>query len=188
MARVSKLEKSIGEIYARLRRQEEAQDGLLALTREIVRGCAVAIKAMHAGEIGSARKEIKRVGKLVKKARGLDRDMEYVAETAYQEYCEARVLLAVIEDEEIPTYADLGIPFEPYLLGLMDAIGEFRRQMLEELKRGRRKEAERYFDAMNAIYEAVLPLRFSNSLLPGFRKKQDVARVQLENARSELLR
>jgi len=188
MVRIKKLEESIGKIYATLKKQEEAQDGLLVLTREIIRGCATAIKAIHAGDKEAGKKGMEKVEELVKKARGVDRDMEYVAETAYQEYCEARILLAVLEDAEIPSYEDLGVPFEPYLLGLMDAVGEFRRQMLEELKRGRREEAERYFDAMNAVYEATLPLRFSNSLLPGFRKKQDVARIQLENARSELLR
>ena len=185
---MKRLEESIRKMYAKLRRQEQAQDGLLVLTREIVRGCATAIKALHAGDKGAAEGEMRKVGALLKRARRADRDMEYVAAQAYQEYCEARILLAVMEDKEIPDYKELGVPFEPYLLGLMDAVGEFRREMLEELKKGRREEAERYFNAMNAVYEATLPLRFSNSLLPGFRKKQDVARIQLENARSELLR
>ena len=188
MAHVKKLEKSIGRMYITLKRQEKEQDGLIMLSREIVRGCANSIKEIHAHELNKAKKGIAAVGKLVAKARRAEKDMEYVAAQSYQEYCEARVLLAVLEDKEIPDFGELNIPFESYLTGLMDAIGEFRREMLEELKRGRRKEAEKYFDAMNAVYEATLPLKFSNSLLPGFRKKQDVARMQLDHARSELLR
>lgn len=182
------MEKSVGKICGILRGQEQAQDGLLRLTREIVRGCALSIKAVHAREKNAAEKEMARVEELVGKARGEDRDFEYVALSAYQEYAEAKILLAALERKEIPTYEELDIPFEAYLTGLMDSVGELRREMLEELKRGRRKEAEKYFDVMNAIYEAVLPVRFSNSLLPNFRKKQDVARIQLEHARSELLR
>ena len=49
-------------------------------------------------------------------------------------------------------------------------------------------EAERYFELASGIYEELLPIRFSNSLLPNFRKKQDVARSQVEQARSELVR
>lgn len=185
---MKKLEKSIGKMFATLKGQEKEQDGLIVLSREIVRGCATAIKEIHAREMAAAKRDIATVGKLVAKAKRADKGMGYVAAQSYQEYCEARILLAVLEDEEVPTYEDLKVPFESYLTGLMDAVGEFRREMLEELKRGRRKQAEKYFDAMNAAYEATLPLKFSNSLLPGFRKKQDVARIQLENARSELLR
>ena len=43
------------------------------------------------------------------------------------------------------------------------------------------------FDAMEKIYEAVEPFQFSNSILPNFRRKQDVARRQIEQARSEIL-
>jgi len=60
--------------------------------------------------------------------------------------------------------------------------------MLECLKRGDKKSAGRYFELMSGIYDELSPIRFSNSLLPNFRKKQDVARMQVEQARSELVR
>ena len=183
-----KLEKSVEKMCAVLRGREEAQDSMLRLTREIVRGCAVAIKAVHARDRKAAEGEMRKVETLIKKARKGEGEFRHVALSAYQEYAEAKVLLAALEKAELPTHEELGVPFEAYLTGLMDAVGELRREMLGELKRGRRKEAERYFDVMDAIYEAVLPLRFSNSLLPNFRKKQDVARIQIEHARSELLR
>jgi translin len=188
MKPTAKLEGSVGEICKELKKQEEAQDGLLRLSREIVRGCALAIKAVHAGEKKNAEKELAGVVKMVKKARGGDRDLEHVVMQAYQEFAEAEILMAVLEKRQLPTHSELGIPFESYLLGLCDSIGELRREMLEQLKKGKKREAERYFGEMNAIYEAMLPIRFSNSLLPNFRRKQDVARMQVEHARSELLR
>jgi translin len=95
---------------------------------------------------------------------------------------------AASTDKVKPTYSELGMPFEPYLLGLCDLVGELRREMLEMLKKGKKKEAEKYFELMSGIYDELMPIRFSNSLLPNFRKKQDVARGQVEQARSELVR
>ena len=188
MVRTVKLAGAIAAGSKGLARREREQDSLVSLSRAIVRGCALAMKAVHARDKPAAEKEMAGVRKLVARARRAGKEMSYVAAQAYQEYAEARILLAVLEGKEIPSDSELGIPFGPYILGLMDSVGEFRREMLEDLKRGDRKSAEAQFEAMNAVYEATLPLRFSNSILPGFRKKQDVARIQLEYARSELLR
>jgi len=188
MARTKKLSGSVKKAYDLFKAQEGAQDKLVLGAREIVRGCAMAIKYVHAADLDAAGEEMKKVEKLVSGARKAENGMGHVVAQAYQEYCEARVLLAVLADEEIPGVDELGIPIESYLTGLMDSVGEFRREMLEQLKKGRKKAAEKYFDAMTAVYEETLPLKFSNSILPGFRRKQDVARGQLENARSELLR
>lgn len=185
---MEEVENSIRRICTILEKQEEARDGLLRLSREIIRECAKSVKAMHAGEMKEARERVKKAEKLVKKARKEDRDFEHVMRTAYQEYTEARMLLSVIEGKKLPSYQKLGIPYEAYLLGLLDLIGELRREMLEAMKKGDRKGAKRYFEKMDKIYEALLPIRFSNSLLPGFRVKQDMARRQVEQARSELLR
>src|SRR3989338_3016730 len=89
---------------------------------------------------------------------------------------------------ELAGWEELGMPFEPWLLGCCDVVGEFRREMLEMLKAGKKKEAEKYFGMMEAVYDELVPIRFSNSLLPNFRKKQDVARGQVEQARSEIVR
>ena len=188
MKPTGKLDESIAKACITLKEQEKAQDALLPLSREIVRGCALAIKAVHANERKNAEKELANVRKLVKQAVKGSRGLERVVMQSYQEFAEAEILMAVLEKKELPTHGELGIPFEAYLTGLCDAVGELRREMLEQLKKGKRKEAVRYFDSMNAIYEAMLPIRFSNSLLPNFRRKQDVARMQVEHARSELLR
>ncbi|VVC72289.1 Uncharacterised protein [uncultured archaeon] len=188
MVRAQKMANSVKSAYALLKRREASQDKLLVLGREIVRGCAFSIRSIHAKEMPEAEAETAKVRKLVVEARKADEGLEHIVMQAYQEYCEVRILLAIVGEKEIPSIPDLGVPLEAYFGGLMDVVGELRREMLEELKRGNRKAAAARFDAMNAIYEETLPLKFSNSILPGFRKKQDVARIQLDSARSELLR
>lgn len=185
---MDRLNKSIKNIMDALKKQEKEQDELLVLTRELIRSCSMAIKAIHNKEVKEAKERINEVETLVRKVKKIDEDFEYLTLQAYQEYAEAKVLLAIIEKREIPAYQELKIPFKAYLLGLLDCIGELRREMLEELKRGNKRDAEYYFESMSDVYEATLPIRFSNSLLPNFRRKQDVARLQVENARSELLR
>jgi translin len=177
----------IPAITAELKLREAEQDRILSSTREIIRHCAVGIKLLHSGEIAGAKKEIASAQKKVAPFSKTEK-FSYLLEQVWQEIAEARLFLAAVEKKEMPTYKELSMPFEPYLLGICDLVGELRREMLECLKAGDKREAARYFEMMSGIYDELSPLRFSNSLLPNFRKKQDVARSQVEQARSELVR
>jgi len=183
----TKISSEISLIVSELSCREKEQDGILGSTREIVRHCATGIKMLHAGEIANAKKEISSARRKISPF-SKTKQFEYLLEQPYQEIAEATLLLAAVEQKQLPGYKELGMPFEPYLLGLCDFVGELRREMLECLKKGDKKAADRYFEMMSGIYDELSPIRFSNSLLPNFRKKQDVARSQVEQARSELVR
>ena len=185
---MEKLEKIIGKQVSELKRREAAQDELLKLTRELVRECSIAVKMVHSGDMGGAEAQLKNAGAMLSKTKKLEKGFEYLVAQSYQEYVEISLLIAFAKRKELPTPEELGIPFESFMTGLLDCIGELRRQMLEELRSDKAKEAGYYFETMSRLYEATLPLRFSNSILPNFRKKQDVARAQVEHARSEILR
>jgi translin len=182
-----KFSAKISGIVRELEKREKEQDAILGSTREIIRHCSNGIKLLHSGEMKKARAEIMAAEKKVAPFKKSEQ-FSYLLEQTHQEIAEARLLLCAVEKKRLPSFEELGMPFEPYLLGLCDFVGELRREMLEMLKKGRKKEAEYYFEMMSAIYEELLPIRFSNSLLPNFRKKQDVARSQVEQARSELVR
>lgn len=184
---VKKIADGIAKIVAELEAREKEQDAILGSVREIVRHCSVGIKMLHAGELDRAEKEI---GEAERKIAPFSKtkEFDYLLEQPYQEIAEAKLLLAAVKGEELPAWEELGMPFEPYLLGLCDLVGELRREMLEMLKKGDVKGAEKYFEMMSGIYDELVPVRFSNSLLPNFRKKQDVARSQVEQARSEIVR
>ncbi len=185
---MERLEKEIAKQVSELKRKEEAQDSLLRLTRELVRECSIAVKMVHSGDMEGAESQARKAESLLKKTKKLESGFGYLVAQSYQEYVEISLLMAFVKKKELPTHHDLGVPFESYMTGLLDCVGELRRQMLEELRAGRKAEAEYYFERMSRLYEATLPLRFSNSILPNFRKKQDVARTQVEHARSEMLR
>jgi translin len=69
----------------------------------------------------------------------------------------------------------------------MDVMGELKREILEELRKENYKRADAHFEKMKLIYDTTRSLRFAEAVLAGFRRKQDTARIQLENAGSELL-
>ncbi len=183
----TRISAEISLIVSELTHREKEQDRILGSTREIVRHCANGIKMLHAGEIRQAKAEIAAARKKISPF-AKTRQFEYLLEQPYQEIAEAVLLLAAVEKKALPGWKELGMPFEPYLLGLCDLVGELRREMLECLKAGDKRAASRYFELMSGIYDELSPIRFSNSLLPNFRKKQDVARMQVEQARSELVR
>lgn len=181
------LDKGVEKLVQELRKKEAAQDELIKITRESVRDCSVAIKYLHEGKNKEADVHIAKSQQAIKSLGKYFDNFTNSVEHAQQEYAEAVLLKALIAKKPLPEAEDLGISWTAYLNGLLDCIGELRRELLESLRKGKRKEAEYYFEQMESIFESLMPLKFSNSLLPGFRPKQDVARRQVEQARSELV-
>ena len=177
----------IDAIDKSLKKKEEELDKVLIKNRAIVRSCSNAIKCMHAYELKEARKHLKEAEKELKTIIGYADSFQSQLNHVLQEYAEAQIVLSAIENKKIPTFGELGINEISYLNGLLDAVGELKREMYVSLRRGNRNEAAQYFQMMEDIYDELLPLRFSNAILPEFRRKQDVARMQIENARGELV-
>lgn len=177
----------VDEIEKVLIEKEKELDRILLKKRQVVRLCSNAIKAMHAYDLDAARKSLSAADKEVEKLRTIGGDFPEQLNDILQEYAEAKIVLHAIEKKAVPRYRELNVGEIPYLNGLLDAIGEIKREMYESLRRGNRHEAEIYFRMMEGIYDQLLPLRFSNAVLPEFRRKQDVARIQIEQARGELL-
>lgn len=168
--------------------REKARDALITASRPLVRRCALAIKMLHNNEVPSARAELDALASEMDALPPHDASYDYLFEPIWQEMVEARLLLAAVERRPLPTAQALDVPPEVYLLGLCDAVGEFRRALLESLRHAKNDDARYYFDLMTQIYDQLSVIRFSNSLLPNFKPKQDQARHALEMARSEILR
>lgn len=178
---------NIKEIEEDLLKKEKVLDEIFSRNREMVRLSANAIKEMHACNFQNAKKLLEceeaqlKVLSIQAKKHGLD--LNHIM----QEYGEAKILLYAIEKKELPSSTELNITPESYLTALLDCIGEFKREMYEALRKRKKKDAEYYFNLMERVYDELLPLKFSNALLPDFRRKQDIARMQIEQARGELL-
>ncbi len=170
-----------------LTRKQAGFDKVMAMSRDIIRDAGQTITMMHNDDKEKAMERLCSMAGTVGKLKKIDSEFRYHTLQAYQEYAEAYIFSEIKNRRKIPGMKSVGVGEEAYLLGLMDVEGELKREILEALRADRLKEAEWYFDTMKRIYDITRRLRFAEAVLGGFRKKQDTARIQIENAGSEIL-
>lgn len=178
----------IKQITASISKLQDRQDKVMQTSREVVRLAGESITQMHARNYHEARAKLRELDRGISRLKKIEKGFEYYSMQAHQEYVEAAALYSVIKTHKLPSYSYLREQPVPYLLGIMDMIGEMKRESFECMRDGEYGEARRYHDSMQRIYDSTIHMRFANSLLPNFRKKQDVARIQIESVGSELLR
>ena len=134
--------------------------------------------------IGKARKIISRVNELSASNPsiiycGLHSD-------ALQEYSEANIFLKLVQESKFITPKEIDAPSDDYVLGLADVIGECRRAVLDALREGDTKKGEKYLQTMDQIYIELMAMDESYMLVPGLRRKCDVARKLIEITRGDM--
>ncbi len=184
---MTKLDSDIKSITTHLTKKQKDFDKVMTLVRDIVRNSSQAITMLHNNDSKNALKTINTAKKMVDSLKKFDSVFEYHAKQAYQEYAEAKIFFEIKQNHEVPSYTKIGVGQESYLMGLMDVMGELKREILEALRDGKVKDAEEYFKKMRTIYDSTRSVRFAEAVLNGFRRKQDVARIQVESAGSEML-
>ncbi len=181
------LESDITGITTHVLEKQKALDEVMVLSRGVIMDSGRAITMLHTGREAEARAVIAGVMKRVERLKRHDGAFRYASLQAYQEYAEAAIFYGIKKRGSIPGAKAVGVDEDAYLLGLMDVVGELKREVLEALGNDSSKEAGLYFEMMKRIYDGTRGLKFAEAVLHGFRKKQDVARIQLESAGSELL-
>ncbi len=181
------LDSEIDEVARFLEEKQKNFDKVMDMSRAVVRTAGQSITLLHNNEKDSAKKKLAEMKRSVDSLKKIDGQFRYQTLQAYQEYTEAFAFYTIKVDKKIPCREEIDVDFDAYLLGLMDVVGELKREILEALRKDDIKSAEWYLDTMKQIYDSTRSLRFAEAVLQGFRKKQDVARIQLENAGSEIL-
>lgn len=178
----------VSGIEKRLLEKEKRLDSLIVKEREAVRLCSRAIKETHLGNFGEAEKLLDEARKVLAEMEKSASGLEWRLEHPNAEYAEGRIYLGIARDGRIPAQNEVGVGDEPYLDGLLDCMGELKRRMFDQLRKGEREKAELTFGFMERIFAEVGPLHFSGALMPELRRKQDVGRAQLEDARGKLIK
>lgn len=162
----------------------KAREDIFSASRKAITLSKQAVMAVHREEIDDAKGKLVEAQKMLKKIDDIifiHRDLNLnIAQVAYQEYTEAEIVLRIIGREQFPEPNELNVPIIPYLLGLADSVGEFRREALESLRKGKLKTAEKNLQIMNEIYSELVALEDAYSLAPELRRKCDVARHLIE--------
>ena len=187
---VRNVEKDLDKIRKNLMNKEEKLDEVIKLMRELVRRCSTAIKLIHSKKYTRARKEIDVVKEAMKQLLSKQYYPQFSDKIDHiaQEYTEAEVLYNIVTHHKLLARHELRTTDIGYIYGMLDVIGELKREIYESIIYDNGKDARTYYDFMRQIYDLLLPFKFSNALLREFRRKQDVGRIQIEQASSDIIR
>ncbi len=175
-----------------LSERDDARDRALKKSRDIIREAGRIVTLVVSGELEEAGKRLADLERVVREYLGeLEPypELYYTGSTynAVSEYVEAAVLYRLVAEGKLPGPEDLSVPPIPYLQGLGDVVGELRRLALDLLRRGRLRDAWTMLEYMEDIYMALRGLDYPDSLLPGVRRKTDVARRLVDETKALLL-
>jgi translin len=188
---LSELSQIIEDIRAELSAKNQVRDATLNRSRELIRYCALSIRAIHRHEWEEAEKLLAtaRNAAVVMSADLANYHDMYQAgytQDALKEVVEAHLLFAFVRNGELPSPADLHVPAAAYLNGLAEAANELRRFVLDLVRLGRCAEAEPYLSMMDDIYSHLVTMDFPDALTGGLRRSTDVLRGVLERTRGDL--
>ncbi len=182
---------SIAEnIRAYLDAKHRAREQALALTREVIRLSANAIRNVH-------RRNFDVAEELLRKARAnLDETETLLAEhrdiyhagfvhDSQKEYAEASCTLALIAGRPLPGHEEIGVMAGAYLNGLGETVGELRRHLLDSLRAGDIAHCEESLGVMGDIYDVLVTMDYPEAVTGGLRRTADAMRGILERTRGD---
>lgn len=164
---------------------EERRNAIIKGTRDATILCSKAIVSMHAHKRSESIENIENAKKLLHQFKEMGKDdLQKYLYTAEQEFVEANCLFAIIEDKVIPSMKSLEVSDIPYVMGLLDCIGEIKRMIIDKIRMEDSSNVNNLFELMDKIYDTIYPLAVFDNLMPGLRRKLDVSRLLIENVRA----
>jgi translin len=168
-----------------------ARDSIFEFSRISIRSSGNAIVELHRGNVEKAAKHIRNAEKAIKDLENILRKWKELKclgniTAAYQEYAEAKILYGIITKNKLLSLKEVNVKIEPYLLGLLDFLGELRRRCLNFLKEGELTDAENMLKIMEGIYEDLYSIDHTR-IISGFRHKMDTARKLIEITRGDVV-
>ena len=184
------LEKTIIAITKELDNIDTKREGIIAINRKLNRTSGRGIAKIVKNEdptdnLTEARKLMKALN---------DDISEVVSLTSWkftnsgvEEYVEFEILYSIINNLDIPKPNDIMVPSWFWITGLADVLGELRRIILNRLLVDKLDEARVLLVSMQKIYDMIVSLDFSKSIISNLRKKIDVARITIERTESDVV-
>jgi len=181
----------LGKIQDELQKREAVHEEVQRDMRRATRLSKQAILFTHQERFRDAKKLLKEADGLFTELRSIAKtypDMVYsgLVDAAFQEYAEARTLLGLVEEDRFISREEIGVNSIAFVLGLADVIGELRRRALDSLRKEDVKTAEDCLHLMEEIYVELVSMNEAYMLVPGLRRKSDVARHLIETTRGDI--
>jgi len=184
----------LSEIAGRLREELDAKTSArergMTESRNAIRSCGNAIRAMHRYEIDVATKLLDEAQSQLDAARdALGGHAEILnagfVHDAEKELAEARITFAMTTGAPFPSPEELGLSPQAFLKGMAEAIGELRRHILDLMRHGELKRCEELLGAMDDMYYVLVSMDYPDGITFGLRRLTDVARSIIERTRGD---
>jgi len=171
--------------------KHHAREVSLAACRRAIQFCAGSIRAVHRREFDVAEERAaEAAGHLADAdaalAAHLDVKNAGFLHDAKKEYAEARLTLAFVRGDPLPSAADLHVSVPAHLNGMAEAASELRRYILDGLRKGELERGEELLGTMDDVYGLLVTLDYPDALTGGLRRTTDALRAVLERTRSDL--
>ena len=171
--------------------KDTAREKALPLCRETIRYCSQAIRAVHRQEFNQAQGLLQSARKLLDDAeKSIDACDELINtgffRDAQKEFTEGSVTLALVTGKQPPDPKELGVDSAAYLNGMGEAVGELRRYLLDNIRKGDLSRGGEILSAMDDIYNILVTIDFPDAITGGLRRTTDMVRGVLERTRSDL--
>lgn len=189
----NKLREESSKIDEVLSFRDSVREELIKIGREVIRNSGYVITYIHSGKWGEAEENLRSLREsYIKLRETLSKHPCYEFSNMVidylSEYAEAEIFYNLIKNRKLVTARELGIDYVPYVLGLLDVIGELKRFILTLLSSEKlTPEVNEFFNLTEIIYEYLQHLDYPDAILPNARRKIDVARGIIESLRYLLI-
>jgi translin len=189
--KLATLKSILKEVKEELTQKDELRENAHQNMRKATSLSKQAILLMHQKKYEEARKQIDKAKEIISKLQGLAKEHPGIVysgmfSAALQEYSEANILLRLIQESRFVTPDEVNVPAVDYVLGLADVIGEYRRLALDALREGDAEKGEKCLKTMDEIYIELMAMDEAYMLVPGLRRKCDIARRIIEATRGDI--
>lgn len=184
------LSEFLSEIRENLLRKDEIRQEVQNLARKTTRLSKQAIFLVHRDMTSEAENTLKEaeanIGKLTELSKLYPEICAGIVETPFQEYAEAKIFLELVKSRVFISPREVNVSDEAYVLGLADVVGELRRRSLDLIRKDDIMGAEECLNLMETIYSELIGCDELQALIPGLRRKCDIARRIIEATRGDI--
>jgi translin len=185
------LEDTFASIVRDLDEMDTLREKLLSIQRNIVRKSSEIIKRVHRNELGDIQVQFSEIKVMIEEFEKLNsklpldlpKDYELILK---QEFGEAAIFYDLIINDQLKKPEEIGLNSYQYCYAIADVMGELRRFCLSCLIKEKIEESLKIYNYMEEIYSVLFSLDYPSGLIPGLRKKIDVARNSLNSTQSEI--
>ena len=179
------------EVKEELTQKDSVRENAQQNMRKVTSLSKQSILLMHQKKYEKAKKTLGDAKEVISKLQGSAKNNPTVIysgmfSVALQEYAEANIFQGLIREARFVTPKEINVPAVDYVLGLADVIGEYRRLVLDVLREGDVEKGEKCLQTMDEIYIELMAMDEAYMLVPGLRRKCDVARRIIETTRGDI--